>query len=155
MNVHDAAEGFQYERRQEMKQQRAPDDCVGKASSAVPFKQLVHRISIGATWMVESVLDLQHSKCSVSPMPCDLVYGMPGMCFLWQHGAMGSQAAGRLQLAAALPRAAPSLLDPGLSCALHTTQCTGFWLDWTPVKMSSVSVQITQRDPCSIDMKTA
>ena len=30
MNVHDAAEGFQYERRQEMKQRRAADDCIGE-----------------------------------------------------------------------------------------------------------------------------
>ena len=29
-NVHDAAEGFQYERRQERKEQRAADDCVGE-----------------------------------------------------------------------------------------------------------------------------
>ena len=29
MNVHDAAEGFQYERREELKQQRAADGCVG------------------------------------------------------------------------------------------------------------------------------
>ena len=32
-NVHDAAEGFQYERRQELKEQRAADDCVGESSS--------------------------------------------------------------------------------------------------------------------------
>lgn len=29
-NVHDAAEGFQYERRQERKAKRAADDCVGE-----------------------------------------------------------------------------------------------------------------------------
>lgn len=32
-NVHDAAEGFQYERRQERKQHRAADGCVGEATS--------------------------------------------------------------------------------------------------------------------------
>ena len=32
-NVHDAAEGFQYERRQERKEQRAADDCVGESTS--------------------------------------------------------------------------------------------------------------------------
>ena len=42
-NVHDSAEGFQYERRQEMKDKRSADDFVGKASGR--WQQAASKIS--------------------------------------------------------------------------------------------------------------
>ena len=44
-NVHDAAEGFQYERRQERKEQRTADDCVGEEEASAQASTYAHVIA--------------------------------------------------------------------------------------------------------------
>lgn len=110
-NVHDAAEGFQYERRQERKEQRAADDCVGESISACR--------SVCTSSCISACTNMCTSICMEGAMRCQIVKNTHAL-----HTAVVYMAQGGGGPASLVPATSVAMIGFGAECVsgLQTTQ---------------------------------